>query len=262
MRWLAATESIRRSTLGQDVLSFAGIRNVSLISRQRWLEKEGASDSEQLVAAKARIKMFEDQSAQYQSDLDFFDSEHKREEARAEAAEEQARAYAFRIQQLLGQIKASGQPTETSIDLPKSWADFANWCDLNLSGRVALSPLARRGVRSPEFEEFQTAARCLLWLANEYYDRRVGCTGGSLRDEAIGDGIRNAHCGGDQFDLDWQGQRYTADWHIKNGGNTRDPRRCLRIYILLARNDTADRHRGNARSQTHGCHMSLIGRRP
>jgi len=45
-------------------------------------------------------------------------------------------------------------------------------------------------------------------------------------------GIRNAHCGGDQFDLDWQGRRYTADWHIKSGGNTHDPTRCLRIYYF------------------------------
>jgi hypothetical protein len=34
-------------------------------------------------------------------------------------------------------------------------------------------------------------------------------------------------CGEDQFDLYWQGQRYTADWHLKSGGNMRDPVRCL-----------------------------------
>jgi hypothetical protein len=29
--------------------------------------------------------------------------------------------------------------------------------------------------------------------------------------------------------FDVQGRRLEADWHIKNGGNTRDPWRCLRI---------------------------------
>jgi hypothetical protein len=31
------------------------------------------------------------------------------------------------------------------------------------------------------------------------------------------------HCGGNYFNCDWQGRRYTADWHlIKTGGNTLD----------------------------------------
>lgn len=55
---------------------------------------------------------------------------------------------------------------------------------------------------------------------------------GTLRDEPVEDGVRNAHCGGDQFDLDWQGQRQNAVWHVKSGGNTRDPKRCLRIYYF------------------------------
>lgn len=53
---------------------------------------------------------------------------------------------------------------------------------------------------------------------------------GSAREEPVSDGVRNAHCGKDSFDFTWQGNQYTADWHIKNGGNTRDPSRCLRIY--------------------------------
>ena len=35
----------------------------------------------------------------------------------------------------------------------------------------------------------------------------------------------------------FQGQRLTADWHVKNGGHARDPRRCLRIYYTWDRNN-------------------------
>jgi hypothetical protein len=35
-----------------------------------------------------------------------------------------------------------------------------------------------------------------------------------------------------EHDVTWQGQRYTVDWHINNGGNTRSPKRCLRIYYF------------------------------
>jgi hypothetical protein len=76
------------------------------------------------------------------------------------------------------------------------------------------------------------AARCLLWLANEGRERRIEGGEGSLGEQVIVEGVRNSHCGGDAFEIDWHSQRHVVDWHIKNGGNTRDPRRCLRIYYF------------------------------
>src|SRR5439155_8541322 len=114
--------------------------------------------------------------------------------------EEQLRASAFRIQQLLNQLKARGEAPDANIALPGSWSNFIDWSETHLAGRVVLSPRARRGVRSPDFEDVELAARCLLWLANEYRDRRMGGSEGSLRDRAVEDGIWNAHCGSDQFD--------------------------------------------------------------
>ena len=232
MRSLAAGESVRRARMGDEVLAFAAIRNASLESRQRRLEQEGASDSEQLAAANARIEALQKQAQDDQAELAYFDSEHKKAEERAEAAEAQARASASRLQQLLERLEAGVQEIDGSIELPDSWRDFADWCDLNLAGRLVLSPGARRQVRSPAFADVALAARCLLWLADECRRRRMEGGEGSLRDETVEDGIRNAHCGNDQFDLDWQGSRHTADWHIKSGGNTRDPSRCLRIYYF------------------------------
>jgi hypothetical protein len=231
LRWLAASESLRRVTLGRDVLFFGTIRNASLTSRQQRLVREGASDTEQLAAANARIRAFEEQNKQDQDLLTFYEDEHRKAEERAEVAEEQARASAFRIQQLLGRLADVGSSDVVSCELPTSWSDFANWCDVQLAGRVVLSPTARRSVRDPEFEDCQQAARCLLWPSTECHEHKTR-GGGTLRDEVVEPGVRNSLCGEDQFDLDWQGQRYTADWHIKSGGNTRDPRRCLRIYYF------------------------------
>jgi hypothetical protein len=232
MRSLAASESVRRVRLGNDVLAFAGIRNATLKLKQQKLEQEGATDSEQLDAAKLRIRALEKQIEEEKASQEFFSVEHSRAEERAEAAERQVNASAFRVQQLLEQLKARGEAPDTNIEIPSAWADFPDWVDEHLAGRVVLSQYARRGIRSPEFEDLELAARCLLWLANECRDRRIYGGDGSLREESIEEGIRNAHCGNDQFDLEWQGRRYTADWHIKNGGNTRDPKRCLRIYYF------------------------------
>ncbi|WP_132661730.1 hypothetical protein [Rhizobium azibense] len=232
MRSLAAQESVRRTKLGRDVLAFAPIRNASLQLRQTKLISEGADDSEQLAAANTRIEALEKQANDDHATLEFFSSEHEKSELRAESAEQQLRAAGFRIRQLLDQIANQGGSADTALSLPTSWGEFAHWCDTQLAGRLTLAPAARRMVKDPIFEDVEQAARCLVWLATACRERRMGIGEGTLRDEPVEDGVRNAHCGGDQFDLDWQGQRYTADWHIKSGGNTHDPKRCLRIYYF------------------------------
>ena len=230
MRSMVAAESVKRSRLGEDVLSFSAIRGASLELKQRELEVGGASDTEKLRAAMARIQALESQVTDEKASLEYFANEHDKEQQRAEVAEQQARASAYRIQQLLEQLKAGGQEIDATIELPTDWEEFANWCDANLAGRLVLIPAARKRVRAPEYEDISEAARSLLWLSNTCRDRRLAGGDGSLREEPVVEGIRNAHCGGDAFDFDWQGRRYTADWHIKSGGNTRDPKRCLRIY--------------------------------
>lgn len=232
MRSLAAHESVRRTKLGRDVLAFAPIRNASLQLRQTALISEHASESEQLIAANARIAALEKQASDDKATLEFFSSEHEKSELRAESAEQQLRAAGYRIRQLHDQLAKAGDAPDAEISLPTSWSDFANWCDTQLAGRLILAPAAKRMVKDPIFEDVEQAARCLVWLATNCRERRMGNGEGTLRDEPVEDGVRNAHCGGDQFDLDWQGQRYTADWHIKSGGNTHDPKRCLRIYYF------------------------------
>jgi hypothetical protein len=74
-------------------------------------------------------------------------------------------------------------------------------------------------------------AGSIAWLATVQHDRRIN-GGGSLRDLQVEDGIQNSPCGSDTYAVDWKGRRYDVDWHIKNGGDVRDPKRCLRIYYF------------------------------
>ncbi|WP_375762483.1 hypothetical protein ACE10W_37290 [Bradyrhizobium sp. B025] len=235
VRWMksfAAAESIRRTRLGTDVLAFTAIRNASLQLSQARLEQEGASDTQKLEAATARIKVLEENLRSLGDSEAFLLDEHKQAEERAKSAEAQLSAATFRIQQLLDQIKKRGQIPDADIKLPSAWSEFGDWCDQQLIGRVVLAPQARSGVRNPEFDHLELAARCLLWLGNEYRDRRLEGGEGTLKDYVIEAGVKNAPCGADEFRVSWQGQTHIADWHIKNGGNTRDPRRCLRIYYF------------------------------
>lgn len=232
LRWIAANGSVRRLQLGIDVLSFAPLKALALEQRQRELQKVGATDLEQLRSANERISILEERTREAERYQSQFSNLHAEAEERAEIAETQLKASGFRIQQLLEQLKSSGVAPDENIDLPGRWDAVGDWCDDKLAGRVLLTPLARRGIRAAEFDDVRLAARSLLWLANQLRSSKLYGAEGSLRDVVVEPGIVNAHCGTDEFEIDWQGKRWVVDWHIKNGGNTRDPSRCLRIYYF------------------------------
>lgn len=232
LRWIAANGSIRRTQLGTDILAFSAIKAQELQQRQTALQYSGATDQEQLKAANERIALLETQLRASENYVQDFSDLHGEAEARAETAEMQVRTYAFRIQQLLDELRGSGVQPDAKIDFPGYWADFANWCDVYLAGRVALSPQARRAIKDAEFGNVHLAAKCLLWLANNYREAKLGGGDGALRDTPIENGVVNTHCGNDSYEMEWQGKKRQVEWHVKNGGNTRDPTRCLRIYFF------------------------------
>lgn len=229
LRWMAANESTRRLQLGSDVLAFSDVRQACLDHERERLRQTGGADKDQLAAAQALIAALRDDLRRAADTQQWLSDEHKSAEERAQALEQQLHGAHYRIQHLTDQIKARGGELDAGESLPTTWPEFADWCDQVLSGRVALEAPARREVRSAQFEDPQTAARCLLWLASEYRDSRINGGDGDLR-KAIDDGIHNDRCGADSFDYTGSNGRVTVEWHIKNGGNTRDPRRCLRIY--------------------------------
>jgi hypothetical protein len=231
LRWIAANESVRRLQLGTDVLAFSAVRDASLDFERERLKQAGSADTEQLRAAQAQIDALKDDLRRSAETQQWLSDEHKSIEEHAQNLEQQLRGAQFRIQQLLDQIKARGGEPDAGIPLPESWDAFAEWCDEVLSGRVVLSARARRETKSADFDDPQTAARCLLWLANEYRDSRINGASSDLR-KPVDEGIHNERCGADSFEFSWSNRKVPVEWHLKNGGNTRDPRRCLRIYYF------------------------------
>ena len=231
LRWLVANESLRRFRLGDDVVAFSTVRESTLDFERQRLRQAGSSDSEQLEAAQVQVDALKDDLERSKAETNQWLSEYERTEQEAQNYQQQLRGAQFRIQQLLAQIKDRGGEPDSAVELPESWDRFADWCDEVLSGRVMLSSRARRETKSADFDDPQAAARGLLWLANEYRDSRMNGAIGDLR-KPIADGIHNDRCGADSFDFAWNGRQEPVEWHIKNGGNTRDPRRCLRIYYF------------------------------
>lgn len=226
-----ARESLRRTRLGHDVLSFAAVRSAAARVRNEEPKLRDAGDSDKLTAASAQIEALSREATELQSQVDQAWQLSEEESARAESSEKQLHASWARIVALEEALKAAGaKPAE--IPAPTSWDEFAEWCDASFSGKLSLSSAARRGIRKALFQDVRVTADCIQWLSTDARDRFIE-GGGSLANIPVFDGITNAPCGADEYVFDFQGRRLSANWHLKNGGNTRKPERCLRVYYAF-----------------------------
>lgn len=231
LRALAAEISISETRLGKDVLDFASVRTAGRKLRKNDLIDRAAPDEELLKTAEELVESLEKQIEEKEKEIDGYIAEVESAEDRARVSEQENRSLLFRVRQLQIELVEGGEtPTEES-PLPQEWSDFTDWLDQTYPDKVLLTPSARRMARSPEFEDVTLVARSIAWLATVQHDRRIN-GGGSLRDVQVEDGILNSPCGGDTYAADWKGRRYEVDWHVKTGGNVRDPKRCLRIYYF------------------------------
>ncbi|QUT05888.1 hypothetical protein KFK14_23655 [Sphingobium phenoxybenzoativorans] len=232
IRSAVARVSLRVTRLGHDVLPFAAVRSAALRLQQRQQIADGASDSVQLAAANDRSDALELEVDGLRAEVDQALELSLQEADRAEDAEKQLASAWARIEQLEAALKSNGTALEEGNTQPDDWSEFGKWCDDTLSSRLSLSSTARRSIRKPDFEDISLAARCLQWLANEARNRFLR-GGGALANIPVFEGVTNAPCGADEYQFDFQGRRLSANWHIKNGGNTRQPERCLRIYYAF-----------------------------
>lgn len=218
--------------LGRDVLDFASVRTASRRLRTDAMKEVDASDEDLIATANELIESLEEQIKEKDKEVDGYIEVAEAAEARASASEQEHRALLYRIRQLEGVIRDVGSAAPSDeLPLPQAWSEFVDWIDGKYPDRVVLTPAARRMVKAPAFEDVEAAARAVTWLATEHHARRID-GGGSLRDCQVENGVRNSPCGGDTYKTNWRGRPYDVDWHVKNGGNTRDPKKCLRIYYF------------------------------
>lgn len=229
IRMRIAQFSIRAVRMGEHILPFSQLRSASRKAEEDKLAASGASDTEKLAAAVNRISALEKELKDAKELEQYALDEERNARIRADDAESRERNSIAQIQNLQARLARTDAANDEQLSLPKKWSDFEEWCNQALVGSVSFTSAAKSGCKKPLFRNVEQAARCLLWLADKCRNRLLN-GGGSLRDETVEDGIRNASCGGDKFMFNWQSQQICAEWHIKTGGNTRAPEHCLRIY--------------------------------
>lgn len=230
-----ARQSNLGSRLGIDVPTFSNVRLTSsqlarAESRTDRTDTQKLADVEELN--NVLMAELESNKQQHEDEVEYFSAEHGKAEQRAEEAEFNLFAAQARIEHLTGLLNARGQSAEEQTATPDNWPAFADWVDRNFAGRVALTPVARKELKKALFEDIDLACRCIVWLAKEHREARLSEVSAIANNEVVESGIKNSRCGGDTYEVQWQGQGYEADWHIKNGGNTRSPERCFRIYYF------------------------------
>ena len=232
LKRISAVESLRRTRLGREVIAFPQMRSAALRIEQERRSNESVSDSVQIDLMRKRLEAQQTEIEATRAEAAQSFELAATEEERAKLAEAQLNASRWRIQHLTTQLNAQGLHLNDNLVIPETWDGFAEWCDQNFVGRCVLTTVARHNVRKPVFSDAALVGRCLRWLSSICLDRRIE-GGGSLTKIPIEEGVQNTPCGSNAFDFVFEGRCLQADWHVKTGGNTRDPARCLRIYYAF-----------------------------
>lgn len=193
---------------------------------------------EEIAALHAKVEELEKESEEYSDDAlrsagerDYFREENRQLRHKLEAL------------RLAFDKKVGGAPTQ-EIPIPDNYGDVAEWVSEHLAGRLVLHARALRGLKDARYEDPALVCRCLLLLANEYRNLRLGYEGArQALDAKLGElGVRfdqsitreRAGEQGDDYFVRFppgSGPKQFLDWHVCKG-STKDDRLCMRIYLF------------------------------
>lgn len=232
--WLkkaSAMYSVNSNRLGREIFDFASVRTASRKLKSRNLLDASASDSDRLKIATEIHESLDKALEEKNKEIDGYVDLVAEAEDRASTSEQEHRALLYHCQYLESQLENSDSAEVHCSEYPQKWQEFMDWVDTTYPDKILFTPRARKMIKKPEFEDVAQVSFCIKWLATEGRDKRIH-GGGKMGDDSVIEGVVNARCGGDAYTIDWHGRSYDVDSHIKSGGNTRNPKRCLRIYYF------------------------------
>ena len=223
--------SLERNRIGHEIVAFNDYSTKIMKHRLDLLQKgetKSTNNNRLIQALKKQVHELEGNNKEQTELLEIAFEDTQKYKERAEEAERQQTSLIFKVNALKDAI--GGTTEATNLLEPENWNDFIGWVEQKFAGKIILTPKARKGIKKAKYLRIIDACKSFNWLGDRGISGRVDETGQPLREEIVADGIIHTHCGGDGYEFQWQGSRLRADWHIKSGGNTRDPMRCLRIY--------------------------------
>jgi hypothetical protein len=233
----------RRPDLEQRLPSFTRVRNIALSRRQVDLERDGDQ--------RAIIVNLQAQTQELSRDAQTWEALAHEEMSRRVRFQDQADQLKAQNDWMRSELDRFRQQVQTStgsradapIPIPRDVGKLGEWAHQAVPGRLTLLPRAIKAAKQGFYRDTEQVVKALRLLADEYRDMKIGYASEAKArfDRALQDlhlrcepTLSDTRYGefGDAYFVDWQGQRRVLDTHIKNGGNTRDPTRCLRIYFF------------------------------
>lgn len=204
------------------------------------------NSSEQVQALQTQIAKFGELETLFNESLE--SAEASARAASAAADELRSENYRLRahVESLMTALRDSGHE-KPEVPIPESLEDLQDWAEQHYPNTITITNKAARLAAGSIFEDVPTVYKALQLMATEYRDTKMGVSGAYDRFET---GLRDlglqitpafangsAHNSGSDAVLQYRGRKQVLDLHIKNGGNTRDPARCLRIYFFWSDED-------------------------
>lgn len=133
-----------------------------------------------------------------------------------------------------------GKVERPPVDL--GYGQMAKWVEQYYPDRLYLHPRAVRALKSAVYQNPSMVYRCLILLAEDYYDYRMGrINRGTFlqRCNAVDPGLSECGFGensdileqGDEYYITYAGKRHLLERHLKKGVS-HNPLYCLRIYFF------------------------------
>ncbi|MHB9028203.1 MAG: hypothetical protein ACYC9O_05500, partial [Candidatus Latescibacterota bacterium] len=137
-----------------------------------------------------------------------------------------------------------GFENDKNIDIPESYDEMPGWVSQNMEGRLILHPRAVQGLKTACYEDIPQVYETLLLLANHYRNMKLGS---GSREEFFAavermqlrysKSISEIRAGeqGDTYYVKYpvgSSNSCFLEMHLRSGGNSRDPHRCLAVYFF------------------------------
>jgi hypothetical protein len=240
--WTAARNSAVSNDEARDLPPFTKAKQIAL-QTQRQSARDDSDYPALLALADNELNEKQREIAALEAML--VEEERKREEADCRANDLNASNSFLRHRVLELEARLTFDTNEQPVHYPQSYPEIPDWVDKTYPGRICLTARARREMKDAEFADVELVGRCLAYLATEFWSMKTqgGMDFVQNNERVLGElSVKNEPSGaehllkeqGDTFYVKWgaSGNKRLLDMHLKNGGNTRDPSRCFRIYYF------------------------------
>ncbi len=209
--------------------------------------KAGASPEERSELEQLRAFFEEEANAQSELQKKLKAAHDQVEELRLvlEDANEKARSVAAQNDALRQSIEAQAGTNLDTVEVPPTtYEEMPDWVDDRLAGRLSLHQRARRTLKKAVYNDVDLVYNCLLLLAREYRDMKMGINRAKEEFERkcgelevhIGGSITRTRAGeeGETYFVKYppgSDQKRFIDLHLRKG-TTKDDQLCLAIYFF------------------------------